>query len=239
MTAESDAEPLMLSKLTLQPQTVCRTANEHITSAWVFSVCQFSFSLLLYLFLCCHSVYSSLLLGVIGGHPAVHSGDFWGSSQKATCHESHQPKRLLYPNKKKKKPLLCNVLMLPLLLLTMIETGRKQRGRGERNEEWLKWTERGKKQRVSNTAHKLHQHDFCTSCTFIPFAIQCLPISIQQHDITDCRRKHSSAYRHIQCQWWSHAPTSQVCVSWSPCCISVCFSVGSLFHVVTPCYISS
>lgn len=47
-----------------------------------------------------HLFTSRVCKRVIWGHRAVHSGHFWVSSQKATCHESHQPKGPLYPNKK-------------------------------------------------------------------------------------------------------------------------------------------
>lgn len=98
-----------------------------------------------------------------------------------------------------KKPLLCNALMLPLLmlLLTMIESRRETEGRKRYREagggrwesngdrEGVKYTERErrKEQCVLPVLPTLHRHDFCTSCTFILLSIQ--SDSIQQHDITD------------------------------------------------------
>lgn len=101
-----------------------------------------------------------------------------------------------------KKPLLCNALMLPLLmlLLTMIESRRKTKEgwrMGVRQGQGVGEMSRGRKMEeeegeevcvslrrwmscVCHAAHKLHRQDFCTLCTFMLFSIQSLHRG-QQH----------------------------------------------------------
>lgn len=99
-----------------------------------------------------------------------------------------------------KKPLLCNALMLPLLmlLLTMIESRRKTKEgwrMGVRQGQGAGEMSRGRKMEeeeevcvslqrwmscVCHAAHELHHQDFCTLCTFMLFSIQSLHRG-QQH----------------------------------------------------------
>lgn len=133
-------------------------------------------------FFCSHSAHSSVLPRVFWGHRAVHSGHFWVSSQKATCHQPQQPKRALVSQHKN----LCYVtaLMLPLLilLLTTIESRREtelreERGGGEgqtgtrRNTNWEIEREgrsnscplrKGWGVCAPDAAHKLHKLSSCS-----------------------------------------------------------------------------